>query len=91
MKGVYEARARGREEEEGIVRVRGRRSAETPDGVGRHVRAHGCGFAHARPMVARLWKKYAALFEVHAALSVGQQDFFFLISDGLYWKPAKRN
>ena len=23
--------------------MRGRRSAETPDGVGRHVRAHGCG------------------------------------------------
>ena len=42
VKGVYEARA----EEEGIVRrgVGGRRSAEAPDGVGRHVRAHGCGF-----------------------------------------------
>ena len=23
--------------------MRGRRSAEAPDGVGRHVRAHGCG------------------------------------------------
>ena len=23
--------------------MRGRRSAERPDGVGRHVRAHGCG------------------------------------------------
>ena len=34
---------RGGEEEEGIVRVRGRRSAGAPDGVGRLVRAHGCG------------------------------------------------
>ena len=33
---------RGREEEEGIVRMRGRRIAEAPDGVGRHMRAHGC-------------------------------------------------
>ena len=28
---------RGREEEEGIVRMRGRRIAEAPDGVGRHM------------------------------------------------------
>ena len=46
---------RGGEEEEGIVRVRGRRSAEAPDGVGRHMRAHGCGLriceAYGRPVV----------------------------------------
>ena len=46
--------------------MRGRRIAEAPDGVGRHMRAHGCGLC----MVARLWKKYAARRKVNA-LSVG--------------------
>ena len=35
--------------------MRGRRIAEAPDGVGRHVRAHGCGLctckAHGRAVV----------------------------------------
>ena len=43
VKGVLRSTCRGGEEEEGIVRVRGRRSAWVPDGVGRHVRAHSCG------------------------------------------------
>ena len=42
-------------EEEGIVRMLGRRIAEAPDGVGRHMRAHGCGLctckAHGRAVV----------------------------------------
>ena len=43
VKGVLRSTCRGGEEEEGIVRVRGGRSAERPDGVGRHVRAQSCG------------------------------------------------
>ena len=40
---VLRSTCRGGVKEEGVVRVRGRRSAEVPDGVGRHVRVHGCG------------------------------------------------
>ena len=45
--------------------------------------------AHARPMVARLWKKYAPRWKVNTFIVSGL--FLFLIADGLYWKPAKRS
>ena len=68
VKGVYEARG---EEEEGIVRVRGRRSAKRRRMVwGATCVRMAVACAHARPMVARLCKKYAARRKVNA-LSMG--------------------